>query len=172
MKSFELTIEGTAPLLMHAFPRTEIKGLDKKTPEEQAEYSTYRDPLGRLCMPAYNLWRALVDGAKGSKAKGKGKASLRQTVAAAVSVTPEYLDLGTQDYEVDARPVRIRATRGTIMRYRPSVSKWRTTFTLTFDDTLISEAELRNIVSYTGVYVGLGDFRPSTTGNCGRFRVV
>ena len=46
MKTITVTIQGTAPLLMHRFPLEPIPGLDKLTPAEAAEHAAYRAALG------------------------------------------------------------------------------------------------------------------------------
>jgi hypothetical protein len=43
-KKIQCTIKGISPLLMHAYPMQPIEAIEKKSPEEQAEYSAYRDP--------------------------------------------------------------------------------------------------------------------------------
>lgn len=86
MKSIEVTIKGTSPLLMHAFPMVQIEALEKKTPEEQAEYAAYRDPASKeLYVPAVAVQRGLVAAATFSK--GKGRASLAKVAAACLLVT-------------------------------------------------------------------------------------
>lgn len=170
IKRIDVTIQGKSALLMHAFPMVEIKGLEKKSPKEQAEFSAYRDGKGRLCFPAVNIGRSIVAGATYSKGKGKG--SLQKPVAACLLVTPEKLDLGTKDYQIDSRPVVIKATKGRIVRHRPRLDEWRLTFEIEFDDDLLSENQMRQCVDDAGSRVGIGDFRPECKGPFGRFVVV
>jgi len=171
MKRIEVTIKGKSPLLMHSFPMTEIKGIAKMTPEEQAEHSTYRHPdSGKLYIPGMNFRQCLVNGAAYSK--GKGRANLSKTVAACVDVTPEYLMLGTKDFSVDTRPVVIKATGGRILRHRPRLDEWQVKAMIEYDDELLSEKQMRQIVDDAGQRVGLLDFRPEKKGPFGRFVVI
>jgi len=163
-------VQGAAPLLMHAFPLVPIEALDKKLPAEQAKYSEYRTPDGKLYIPGTNIQRALVSGATYSKGKGRG--SLQKSAAACLVVDPEYCVLDAQTYLVDSRPVVIPSTKGRVMRHRPRFDKWGVEFTISWDDTLLKGSEVRRIVDDTGSRVGLLDFRPEKKGPFGRYTVV
>lgn len=169
-KQIQASIKGISPLLMHRFAMEPIEALEKKRPDEQAEYAAYRMPDKTLYIPGIALQRALVAGATFSK--GKGRATLQKQVAACVIVAPEYLSLGTDKYEVDARPVVIAATKGRVMRYRPRLDTWGVTFTIDYDDALLNERSMRQVVDDTGQRVGLLEFRPANKGSYGRFVVV
>ena len=110
--------------------------------------------------------RALIGSAAYSK--GKGRASLQKTAAACVLISPERIPLGTKTYEIDARPVVVPATKGRIIRFRPRLDAWSATFTLEWDDTLLTETQVRRIVDDMGQRVGLLDFRPEKKGPFGR----
>jgi len=171
MKEIAVTITGTSALLMHRFPLEPVDAIEKKSPEEQAEIAAYRIPdTGELYLPGTSLQRALVEGATYSK--GKGRASLTKVAAACLFVSPEYISLGTNTFTVDARPVVVPATRGRIVRYRPRLDKWEASFTLEFDETLLTEKQCRQIVDDTGKRVGVLDFRPAKKGPFGRFNVT
>lgn len=170
-KSVAVTIEGISPLLMHAYPLAPIEALEKRPPEEQAELAAYRDPETKeLYIPGIAIQRALVSGA--SFSKGKGRASLQKVAAACIFVNPERVGLGTKHYEIDARPAVVPATRGRVMRYRPRLDRWRASFEISYDPTLLTEVQLRRIVDDTGSRVGLLDFRPERKGPFGRFHVI
>src|SRR5215510_188660 len=167
MQSAHFTITGQSPLLMHAFPMTPVEALEKKPIQEQAEYAAYRDPETReLYIPAVALQRALVGAAAFSK--GKGRASLQKVAAACLMVSPERLSLGVTDFAIDSRPVVIAATKGRIMRHRPRLDQWSVSFTVEWDEDLITATQVRRIVDDMGSRVGLLDFRPATKGPFGR----
>ena len=170
MKTLSVTIEGITPLLMHSFPLVPIPGIDKMTPEDQAEHATYRDPDGKLYVPGIAVQRAFIGGA--TYVKGKGRASLQKPVCAGVFITPERIILAQQSYVIDSRPVVIAATKGRIVRHRPRFDKWTLAFTLEDDPELISAAQMREIVDSTGKRVGLLDFRPERKGPFGTFAVT
>jgi hypothetical protein len=167
----KVEVQGESALLMHRYPMEEIKALEKKAVEQQAEIAAYRDgDSGNLYIPGVAVQRALVQGATYSK--GKGRASLQKVAAACLIVGEERLDLGVTAYAVDSRPVVIPSTGGRILRHRPRLDKWRVQFTLEYDPDLLKESEVREIVDNTGQRVGLLDFRPACKGPFGRFKVV
>lgn len=171
IKKQYVTIKGITPLLMHAFPMIPLEAAEKKSPEEQAEYSAYRDPdTGVLYIPGLAIQRALIGGA--TYHKGKGRASLQKSAAACILVNPERCSLGVREYKIDTRPVVIQATKGRILRHRPRFDEWSVSFELEYDNTLLNETDLRNIVDSTGSRVGLLDFRPERKGPFGRFIVT
>lgn len=164
-------ITGISPLLMHSFPMVPIEAIEKKSPQEQAELSAYRVPgTPELYIPAMALQRAFVSAA--SYSKGKNRASLQKPVAACVLVSPEYVLLGTDKYNIDSRPVVVPATRGRVMRHRPRLDQWSCTFQIEFDPTLLTADQMRRVVDDCGSRVGLLDFRPERKGPFGRFSVT
>jgi len=171
IRKIKVTIKGTSPLLMHKFLMEPIEALEKRSPAEQAEIAAYRNPdSGNLYIPGVAIQRGLIQASAYSK--GKGRASLVKTAAACFLVSPEYVDLGTKTFEIDARPVVIKATQGRVMRFRPRLNDWLATFTLEYDDTLLTENQVRRIVDDMGVRCGLLDFRPERKGPMGRCVVV
>jgi hypothetical protein len=171
MAQATVTIEGTSALMMKKYPETPIPGFEKKTPEEQAEISAYRIPGSKeLYIPGVAVQRALVKAATYSK--GKGRASLQKTAAACLMVLPEHVGLGTNKFKVDSRPVVVPATKGRIMRHRPRIDKWKGTFGLEWDETLMTEDQVKKIVEDMGKRVGLLEFRPSCNGPFGRCKVA
>lgn len=100
MAQAQVTIEGTSALLMKKFLTEPVEGFDKKTPQEQAELSSYRIPGSKeLYIPGVAIQRALVKAAAYSK--GKGRASLQKSAAACLMVIPEYVGLGIDKFVVD-----------------------------------------------------------------------
>ena len=167
----DIKIKGTGGMLMNHHPVEPIEAIEKKTREEQAEYATYRIPdSGELFIPGINVRAALIQGGKYSK--GKGRATLSKTVAACVMVSPEYLNLGTKDYVIDTRWARNPTTGGSILRHRPRLDDWEVSFRLEYENSLLSEKQVRKIVDDTGHLIGLLDYRPEKKGMFGRFMVT
>jgi hypothetical protein len=170
-KSISCTIKGISPLLMHSFPLVKTEAIEKMSPEEQAEIAAYRNPTnGLLYIPGVNVQRAFI--ASAAYSKGKGRASLQKPVAACVMISPDRLDLGVEDYEIDARPVVIPATKGRVVRFRPRLDEWSIKFEIEYDPTLLTEGDVRKVVDDAGSRVGLLDFRPAKNGPFGRFIVT
>ncbi len=171
IKKVEVEIKGVYAILMHRFPLEPVLAIEKKSPKEQCEIALYETPKGELFVPGVNLQRAFIAGATFSK--GKGRASLQKPVAACLFVTPEHLILDPQEWNIDSRAVVVPATKGRIVRHRPRFEEgWQLRFMLEFDDTLLTEEQVRNVVNDTGSRVGICDFRPEKKGPFGRFMVT
>lgn len=167
----EVSIKGLPPgLLMHRFPMVPVDGLDKKPPEEQAEVSAYRDTDKELYIPGPALQQALIMAATYSKGKGRG--SLQKVTAASVFVLQGILKLGLTKYEIDSRAIVVPATGGRVVRHRPHLPKWETSFELMYDEELLAEKQLKKIVDDAGSLCGLLDYRPNCKGPFGRFMVT
>lgn len=169
IKQVKVKISSITPLLMHRFPTEPVEAIEKKSKEEQADLAAYRMETGELFIPSIAIQRALVQGAAYSKGKGRG--SLKKQAAACILVFPEHVLLGTQEYVIDSRAVVVPATRGRIMRHRPRFDEWSVAFEVEYDDVLISEKQLRQIIDDAGLRVGLLDFRPERNGSFGRYKV-
>ncbi|MGA2071633.1 MAG: hypothetical protein ABSG97_09815 [Sedimentisphaerales bacterium] len=171
IKTAEVEVKGKSPLLMHQYPMVPIEALEKKPSEEQAELASYRDPdTGELYIPGICFQRSFISAA--SYSKGKDRASLQKLVAACVMVNPERISLGTKTFKVDARPVVIRATKGRVLRFRPRLDEWHCRFEVDYEDTLLTENQLRKVIDDSGERVGVLDFRPQCNGYFGRFMVT
>jgi hypothetical protein len=173
MKKISCKVKGISGLLMHAFPMVPIENppIEKRSPEEQAELAAYRDPeTGLLYIPGIAIQRCLIGAAAFSK--GKGRASLQKQAAASLFIFPERVSLGVKDYALDSRPIVIPATRGRVIRHRPRLDEWKAAFEIEYDESLLTERQVRQVVDDAGSRVGLLDFRPEKKGPFGRFIVV
>lgn len=169
-KSVHITIESVSALLMHAYPLVPIQAFEKLSKEEQAEHAAYRTKEKELYIPGISLQRAFISGA--SYSKGKGRSSLVKQAAACINVDPEYVLLGVKSYDIDTRPIVNPTTKGRVLRHRPRFDKWKVSFTVKYDPTLLTEQQLRTIIDDTGSRVGVLDFRPEKKGPFGRFSVT
>ena len=172
-RNIEVTIEGIAPLLQHRFPddnpETTAKSKRKtgiKDYRAESEQSAYRTPDGKLYQPAAHIEAALVKGATSFQIPGKGKKTYKDLFRSSVFVMPDAIPHEIQTYEIDARPVVV--VRARVMRYRPKLNKWRLSFILQIQDPDLPPSVVKEILDYTGLRVGIGDYRP----RFGRFTVV
>lgn len=179
-------VEGLRPgILMHRWAEaaeddtksTRPVHTEYGTSREQAEQVAYRTEDGILYMPGM-AFATLLRGA-GRRHKQQGtRQSLMYVVPAAVIVTDEIVLLHDEDckpirdFEVDARPVVIPATKGRITRYRPKIEKWRTTVHMDIDTSVLAVATIHQLLEEGGRRIGVGDFRPERGGPYGRFAIV
>lgn len=162
-----VTSKGTSPLLMNRF--VEDTTTTKKTKntyddKEEAKSRLYADESGNPYQPGEHIERAL------QKAGGNFIYKKRKTyidyLKAGVFVTPDAIPHKIADWEIDRRPVVIQKSR--IMRARPKFPEWELDFQIEIIDPNIEPAQLKEILDYAGMYIGIGDYRPKF----GRFMVT
>jgi len=186
VEEIKCTIEGVTPLILNKFhdaaqmaatsgTRTSMVGNDKGSPADQATLKLYLASDGKtLVIPQPNILSCITCAGKFFKA-GKSKVTTQKS-----SLIPACLDIDgidvtlqhKQAWRVDARPVRIPATGGRIIAYRPIFDDWKLSFVMTLDIEVMSSKLLRDIVDTAGKRVGLGDFRPDCKGPFGKFKVT
>jgi len=184
MKTIEITIEGTTPLLCNRFTdaaqmkasggtTSSIVG-DKGTPKEQATQKLYTNDKGDVGIPQPNLFRCILDAGKYFKA-GKSKVTTQKSslIPACLSIDELFIPIQhNEPWMVDTRPVRIPSTGGRILAHRPCFNDWSLTFTAEIDVEIISAKLFRELVDAAGKRIGLGDFRPDCKGPFGKFVVT
>jgi hypothetical protein len=149
----------------------------KELPRDQCLPAAYINKAGVLYMPSTWILAMLREAGSQHKMKGSRK-SVKYLVPAAVVVSQYEIpllseeDVPLTDFEVDRRPVRIRATGGRIMRYRPRLDQWRAKFDLEIDEEILPENMIHTLLSDGGRKIGIGDFRPSCGGPFGRFKLI
>jgi len=191
-------IQGTKPLLWHAFTPDSIPADGKKEktgvagndPQEWRR-SFLADHEGRLFVNPEYIFGCLRDGARHTK---KGRGSIMSNVAATLQIVDEriYTDRYfprngatgpfdpasadrppieiTEPVYLDVRSVKNPSTKGRNVRYRVAASPgWRASFTILWDKTIVSRTEMEAVITDAGRLVGLGDGRSI---GFGRFMVV
>lgn len=179
MIKFRITMEGTAPLLMHNSRLSDplnpaTKALKKvtskrsKTDDDHEEIarlehagSLYLDPDVGPFIPADNIWRALFDGAKKHK---KGQ-RIKEGIVLTTDVNPLAYSgprdvnglWGDENFRLMAS-VKVGMAR--TMRCRPIFREWRTDAEGILDPNVLDLAELVQIAETAGNVIGLGDWRP------------
>ena len=127
--------------------------------------------------PAY-VFGALRDGAKYTSRK---RGTLQPVLASTLQVsddrilvdrslpTGDLTRVETDPVYLDVRSVRNPSTRARNVRYRVAASPgWKASFTVTGENTLLSENEMRAIARDAGQFVGIGDGRSI---GFGRFKI-
>jgi len=170
-KKIKVTIVGETPLLMHRMNIETYKQSGKTkipTPEAEAKSYVYMNEQG-LYMPSVNLHRTIWNAAKIYKVGGR---SIAPFIMGSMRIEPLEISLGTKKYEVDVRPAVVQRSR--VLRARPLIRNWKMTFTIFYlEGDLPSNFSdmIRDIISDAGHRVGIGDFRPATSGAFGRFKI-
>lgn len=179
MKKFEVKIEGIAPCLQarHPTPEEEKEMVEQKnggdkikrkglTDKEQFEMHAYRTGK-KFCQPAEMIEAAMVKAAVNFRMEGKK--SYKDVIKGGIIIEPDQIIHKIQKVEMDARWGRNKTTGGAVWVVRPRFDQWRLEFTVTLlQDERVSGEVLKDILSYAGLYVGIGAWRPKF----GRFAVV
>jgi hypothetical protein len=176
---FSITIEGTAPLLMHScrlsdpFNETKkaisaITGKRKKTDEDHMEISRlehfgslYLDPDLGPYIPGENIARCLVDSGKLNR---QGPAVIRGVFIDS-DVNPiayngprDAKGLWNDENFRLISSVKLQGKR--LQRCRPLFPTWKTQATGVLDESILSIEEISLIAKRAGELIGLGDWRP------------
>jgi hypothetical protein len=174
--SFEVTISGISPLMVNRFHEAaqaeatsgvHSQARDPLTPDQDSEGRLYRLPDGNCYFPAENLRQSMITAAGRHKI---GRRAASTDAAAALSILPDAMPL-EGDWHTDSRAVVIPATKGRVTRHRPMFDKWSITCTLQVVSSMFDTNLARRVLDDSGLFVGLGDFRPQKKGPFGRFQV-
>lgn len=183
MKTIEVEIRGTTPLLIQRFSEdseqaksTRRMMMSARDPRAEATKAAYIAPNGTFYFSAFSIPNAMGNAGSNHKMRGSRK-SLRFVVPSAVRMTTDAITIlngngPAKDFEVDSRPVTIPATKGRIMRYRPRFDCWGAKFSFILDDSALSVEDAQQLLTEAGTQIGIGDFRPEKRGPFGCFRVV
>lgn len=176
---FTITIEGTAPLLMHNARLSNpldpaakaLKAVTSKRTKTDDDHATiarlehagslYLDSDIGPYMPGENIARCLIDGARVTKAGVKVTRGvfISSDVNPLAYKGPRDAD-GLWNDENFRHMASAKIGTARTMRCRPMFRQWRTQANGLLDTTVLSLEELRSITETAGAMVGLGDWRP------------
>src|SRR5579862_2706067 len=133
MKTFEVTIQGSKPILFNngnqigSGSRTRKANESFGTPEEQAAKTVYWTPdRGSLCLPSENL-HACMKAVSGQYKSGKR--SLKPFIAGSIEIAPDHVAFGAKEFKIDTR--RCVVQHQGILRCRAKLTEgWKLKFTL------------------------------------------
>lgn len=175
MKKIQVELKGISPLLMNSAKAmidqalgSEMQLKTKKyDPKEEAEKVAHRNKKGKLFVPSVAVRAAMINA---SSFKKIGKYAAKSIVSASVYIPEPELILNKQDYEIDARTVVIQRSR--VVKFRPLIEDWKLKFEMLYNEELIDEKFIKQILIEAGQRIGLLDFRPQKTGSFGMFTVT
>ena len=179
MKTYNITIEGTSPLLMNRPSQLDIGDKSKsvkretQTPREIAESKVYADSEEKIYLPATWFQGCIVEAGKQKKMLGKGsaKATYSKVAGSSVEINPFEILL-KEKWEVFSILAVNPTTRGKNVLHRPMFKKWTVSFEVTFDEEQIEVLVMKEIFDIAGRSVGVGDWRPAKKGRFGKFQVT
>jgi hypothetical protein len=181
MKLVTVEVMGIRPILFHAFKIEAISALSKvksgsagNDPEEWKRTVLERDD--QLYIPASYWHSCLKEGAKYTKA---GRGSIQKSFTSGMTMKSEisllncFLPKGwqemtsdqmvtdsSQDVYLDIRGVMNPNSKGRNIRYRIACREgWKTELEFLFDETIVSQSQIKKIVEDSGKIAGVGDGR-------------
>lgn len=181
MLDIKITINGITPLICNKFTDkaalAATSGISSNnrgeplTPHEQAEEKLYMDKK-KACIPQPNILASIIEGGRFHKIKNRSVTTMQKSmIPSCFDIKGIMLPIKTKGWEVDERPVRIPATGGRILAYRPKFNDWQLEFDATLDTDIISVNLMREIIDDAGKRIGLGDYRPDRKGPFGKYKV-
>ena len=178
MDKVRITLNGTAPLLMHNSrlanpldPATKalkkVTAKRSKTDDDHAEVARleflgglYIDEVGPY-LPGENIWRCLYDAAK----KFKKGIKVKEGLFVATDVNP-LAYRGPRSAEAMWTDANFHLTasaknqQSRIMRTRPMFREWRADCEAIIDPNILDVADIEQIAETAGMLIGIGDWRP------------
>lgn len=182
MKQFIVEIEGVTPYMQHRMDDAKLEDWEKnrkliierddisKQDQVRAEFHSYNDAEG-FFIPSEHIVGSFIGAGSLVKSKvGNGKKSMKNIVAGMFSILEPKIRLPKM-YEIDKRSAVNRNVKARIIVIRPKWNKWVAKFTLLVDNDTITKETVEQIITYAGMYVGIGSFRPTNNGMFGRFKL-
>lgn len=194
MKTLKISCVGISPLLMDRMSQATLESLDngvrqqvaKDRPiEEKAAEKIYRDPDGRIALPAEMLFAALVNAGRNVKIGKKGIST------ATTTSLPDFLSINEEHLPLTNIPANANGeeknfwvpdmrkgmgyngkTPTAVAIVRPKFPKWGFDVTVTFDEKKVGKDTVETLFANAGSTQGLGSFRPNKKGMFGRFAVA
>lgn len=194
MKTIKVHCKGISPLLMDQMSEATLDGLanpgmrpqvDKnRTFDLVAGEKIYRDPNGRIALPAEMLFSCLVGAGRNVKLGKKSVSTLGSTMLPdLLSIQDSHLPLtnipeGINGAEKEYWSVDKRRGVGyngktptAVAIIRPKFVNWEFSVTVVHDAKVNAEF-VKGLFENAGSTQGLGSFRPNKKGMFGRFTVV
>jgi hypothetical protein len=179
VQSVEIDIVGISSLIVHAWSE-KAKGMmrDKqqkaarapraaKDPKADFEAAKYLNAEGKDCIPAGALRNAIIGA--GRVVEGVPMTRIR----GAVFFRDDMIPLTFEECKMREDMVRVGGkgpgTGTADLRYRPEYIGWKMTLRIDYNASVISLAELLNLIQCAGFAVGLCEWRPEKGGEKGRF---
>lgn len=137
-----------------------------------------RDGRQSVVIPAHGFHQAIAAAAKYSKRQipGQGKATWTKKFEAGISLLSDIdLDIdpaSVKSITISANADGVRGSGKRVTRRFPIMNEWSATFDVYILDPIITEDVFREMLEITGMFIGLGRFRPEKGGGNGRFKIT
>jgi hypothetical protein len=136
-----------------------------------------RNDAATVVIPAHGLHQSIAAAAKYSKRQipGQGKATWTAKFLSgitlmedpALNLSPDAVGCVTISANADG----VRGSGKRVPRRFPIIPQWETTFDVYILDPIITQDVFREMVEISGMFIGIGRFRPEKGGTNGRFKI-
>lgn len=188
MKTFEVEIKGTTPLLHHRMHEDDLfallgaktskkKDREEMTPREIADRAAYKSEDGVYYVPMEYISGAFAHVASDYKQKNSIRKSLKAVAKGIFRPAQESASLLDElnqpitSFEVDIRKAT-NHQKGAIAVCRPRFDKWKVKCQVMIDDSIVSPDTCLEILNDAGKRAGIGSYRVARGGYFGQFVVT
>jgi len=181
VKTAIATLASTAPYSQSRPYEDEIEALPRETKDAYENrtwrYKCHTMPDGHVFIPPMSLKMAVDSAAKmlGRQIPGKGKSTYTKFFLSGVLVmTPVLLPLTREEVQHDRLFVNADGVRGSgkrVWKNFPRIDSWTADVPFNVLADEITEDVFEEHLRQAGAFVGIGRFRPQSSGFYGRFEV-
>lgn len=138
----------------------------------RAEYLAYRNAEGKCFIPSEHIRGSLINGGTFLKSKvGVRTKSMKSIIASTFMVSPDEILL--PDYDaIDKRSTVNRNNKARVIVIRPKWTTWEVSFNLEVQEPTITIETITKLIEYSGMFIGIGSFRPTANGLFGKYELV
>lgn len=194
MKTLKIRCTGLSPLLMDQMSTATLQSLatgvrlqvaKDRPADDVASEKIYRDPAGRIALPAEMLFAALVGAGRNVKIGRKGIST------ATTTSLPDFMSIEEAHLPLTNIPANVNGeekafwsadlrkgmgyqgkTPTAVAIIRPKFPNWEFEATVKYDESKVSEDTIKALFTNAGSTQGLGSFRPNKKGMFGRFAIT
>ena len=178
-----VTIQGITPLSQsrqHDEPKLDgenHEAYDKRTWLSKLNVAI-RDGKPTVVIPAHGLHQAIAAAAKYSKRQipGQGKATWTAKFTAGITLLEDpalNIDPATVNgITISANADGVRGSGKRVPRKFPIIPEWSASFDVLILDPIVTEEVFREMLTMSGMFIGIGRFRPEKGGTNGRFKIA
>ena len=146
---------------------------DSRLAELETQNSLYLNASGAPTLPSSMIRSAIEQAARKLKQGPQVREGMIVSRVEAFDYDRDTLGTTVEELGRNAQfTVPVVVQRSRVLRTRARFQQWSCTFLLDCDDELIDKTQLESWLDIAGRRIGLGDWRPSKSGEHGRFRVV
>lgn len=189
VRTIDLRIVGTSPLIVHAWSEKAKKQMRDKQMKKPKQARDAKDPWVDFCDSLYWLSKKPKSPTEKDVAKavfGFPAVGFKSAAVAACRFTDGVkMTEARGAFHVDGEFVTIvgsvprqredmvKVGMGTAdLRYRGEFSPWEATLQISYNAAILSVEQIVNLFNLAGFGVGCGEWRPDRDGGYGRFKVA